>query len=117
MSLHVVKVPDIGEGIAEVELVEWYVKAGDVIKADQALADLMTDKATVEVPSPVSGRVLALGAKAGDKLAVGSELIRLEAEGGAPVAAASTATAPPLPLAALKRVSHQPVKSNVPASR
>ncbi len=95
MSLHVVKVPDIGEGIAEVELVEWYVKAGDAIKADQALADLMTDKATVEVPSPVSGRVLALGAKAGDKLAVGSELIRLEVEGGAPVAAARTATAPP----------------------
>ena len=94
MSLHVVKVPDIGEGIAEVELVEWYVKEGDAIKADQALADLMTDKATVEVPSPVSGRVLALGAKAGDKLAVGSEVIRLEVEGGAPVAAARTATAP-----------------------
>jgi 2-oxoisovalerate dehydrogenase E2 component (dihydrolipoyl transacylase) len=95
MSLHVVKVPDIGEGIAEVELVLWYVKAGDAIKADQALADLMTDKATVEVPSPVSGRVLALGAKAGDKLAVGSELIRLEVEDGAPVVAARTATAPP----------------------
>ena len=95
MGIRVVKVPDIGEGIAEVELVLWYVKAGDAIKADQALADLMTDKATVEVPSPVSGRVLALGAKAGDKLAVGSELIRLEVEDGAPVVAARTATAPP----------------------
>jgi 2-oxoisovalerate dehydrogenase E2 component (dihydrolipoyl transacylase) len=104
MSLHVVKVPDIGEGIAEVELVEWYVKVGDAIKPDQSLADLMTDKATVEVPSPVSGRVLALGAKAGDKLAVGSELIRLEVEGGAPVetpaAAVASAAAAPTPAAA-----------------
>jgi 2-oxoisovalerate dehydrogenase E2 component (dihydrolipoyl transacylase) len=95
MTVHVVKVPDIGEGIAEVELVEWYVKAGDTIRADQALADLMTDKATVEVPSPVSGRVLALGAKAGDRLAVGSELIRLEVDGGGAVAG-TTAEAPPL---------------------
>ncbi|MEO8753171.1 MAG: dihydrolipoamide acetyltransferase family protein [Casimicrobiaceae bacterium] len=95
MSVHIVKVPDIGEGIAEVELVEWYVNAGDVIKADQTLADLMTDKATVEVPSPVSGRVLALGAKAGDKLAVGSELIRLEVDGGGAVDVAKTTSAPP----------------------
>ncbi|MCC7325929.1 MAG: 2-oxo acid dehydrogenase subunit E2 [Burkholderiales bacterium] len=80
MSIHVVKVPDIGEGIAEVELVLWHVQEGDAIRADQALADLMTDKATVEVPSPVAGRVLALGGAPGDKLAVGSELIRLEVE-------------------------------------
>lgn len=94
MSLHVVKVPDIGEGIAEVELVEWHVNAGDAIRADQPLADLMTDKATVEVPSPVSGRVLALGAKAGDKLAVGSELIRLEVDGGGAVDDGKTVVAP-----------------------
>jgi len=81
MSTHVVKVPDIGEGIAEVELVEWYVQAGDTIAADQVLADLMTDKATVEVPAPVAGKVISLGGKAGDKLAVGSELVRLELEG------------------------------------
>jgi 2-oxoisovalerate dehydrogenase E2 component (dihydrolipoyl transacylase) len=96
MSVHVVKVPDIGEGIAEVEVVEWYVQAGDTIRADQTVADLMTDKATVEVPSPVSGRVLALGAKAGDKLAVGSELIRLEVDGGGAVDAGATAVASPL---------------------
>jgi len=77
MSTHVVKVPDIGEGIAEVELVLWHVEAGDTVVADQTLVDVMTDKATVEVPSPVAGRVLALSGNAGDKLAVGSELIRI----------------------------------------
>ena len=78
MTIHVVKVPDIGEGIAEVELVEWRVRPGDTVEADQALADVMTDKATVEVPSPVSGKVVAANGKAGDRLAVGSELVRLE---------------------------------------
>ena len=77
MGIHVVKVPDIGEGIAEVELVEWHVRPGDTVVADQALADLMTDKATVEVPSPVAGTVIAVSANAGDRLAVGSELLRL----------------------------------------
>jgi 2-oxoisovalerate dehydrogenase E2 component (dihydrolipoyl transacylase) len=94
VSTHVVKVPDIGEGIAEVEVVAWHVQPGDAVAADQVVADVMTDKATVEVPSPVAGRVAALGGKAGDKLAVGSELIRLETgnEAMAP-APATTATA------------------------
>jgi branched-chain alpha-keto acid dehydrogenase E2 component (EC 2.3.1.168) len=61
MGTHVIKMPDIGEGIAQVELVEWFVKVGDVIAEDQVVADVMTDKATVEIPSPVSGKVLALG--------------------------------------------------------
>src|SRR5512141_2106212 len=74
---HVIKVPDIGEGIAEVELVAWHVRPGDAVVADQTLADLMTDKATVEVPSPITGTVIAVNANAGDKLAVGSELLRL----------------------------------------
>jgi len=78
MSIHVVKVPDIGEGITEVELVEWRVRPGDAVVADQPLADVMTDKATVEVPSPVEGTVIAAAGSAGDKLAVGSELARLE---------------------------------------
>jgi len=100
MIVHVVKVPDIGEGIAEVELVEWHVQTGDTVVADQMIADVMTDKATVEIPSPVSGRVLTLGGKAGEKLAVGSELLRIEAEGaggvdaGASSVAAATAAAP-----------------------
>jgi 2-oxoisovalerate dehydrogenase E2 component (dihydrolipoyl transacylase) len=100
MGIHVVKVPDIGEGIAEVEMVEWHVRPGDTVAADQVLADLMTDKATVEVPSPVAGTVLAVHGNAGDKLAVGSELLRLEtaathaAASGEHAAAAEASSAP-----------------------
>ncbi|MFJ4049270.1 dihydrolipoamide acetyltransferase family protein [Pseudomonas hunanensis] len=81
MGTHVIKMPDIGEGIAQVELVEWFVKVGDIIAEDQVVADVMTDKATVEIPSPVSGTVLALGGQPGEVMAVGSELIRIEVEG------------------------------------
>jgi 2-oxoisovalerate dehydrogenase E2 component (dihydrolipoyl transacylase) len=81
MGVHVIKMPDIGEGIAEAELVAWHVKPGDVVAEDQALADVMTDKATVEIPSPVAGKVLALGGDVGQMLAVGTELIRIDAEG------------------------------------
>lgn len=78
MGVHVVKVPDIGEGITEAELTVWHVKPGDTVKEDQALADVMTDKATVEIPSPVAGEVVALGGDVGQMLAVGAELIRIE---------------------------------------
>lgn len=81
MGIHIIKMPDIGEGIAEVELVGWHVNVGDTVSEDQALADVMTDKATVEIPSPVVGKVIALGGNVGDTMAVGSELIRLEVEG------------------------------------
>ncbi|MER1968662.1 dihydrolipoamide acetyltransferase family protein [Castellaniella sp. GW247-6E4] len=81
MGIFVIKMPDIGEGIAEVELVEWHVKVGDPVVEDQVLADVMTDKATVEVPSSVHGTVVALGGRVGDVMAVGAELIRLEVEG------------------------------------
>ena len=81
MGIHVIKMPDLGEGIAEVEVVAWRVAPGDAIKEDQVLADVMTDKATVEIPSPVHGTVMALGGKVGESLAVGAELIRLEVEG------------------------------------
>jgi 2-oxoisovalerate dehydrogenase E2 component (dihydrolipoyl transacylase) len=81
MGTYIVKMPDIGEGIAEVELVAWSVKPGDVVTEDQPLADVMTDKATVEIPSPVAGTVVALGGDVGQLMAVGSELIRLEVEG------------------------------------
>jgi 2-oxoisovalerate dehydrogenase E2 component (dihydrolipoyl transacylase) len=81
MADYIIKVPDIGEGIAEVELVAWHVKVGDTIREDQGLADVMTDKAAVEVPSPVAGKVLSLGGEIGKMIAVGAELIRLEVEG------------------------------------
>ena len=88
MGIHVIKMPDIGEGIAEVELVAWHVKPGDAVAEDQVLADVMTDKATVEIPSPVAGKVLALGGEVGEVMAVGAELIRIEVEGAGNVKAA-----------------------------
>jgi Pyruvate/2-oxoglutarate dehydrogenase complex, dihydrolipoamide acyltransferase (E2) component, and related enzymes len=81
MGEHVIKMPDVGEGIAEAELVEWHVKVGDLVREDTILAAVMTDKATVEIPSPVEGKILWLGAEVGDVVAIGSPLIRLEVEG------------------------------------
>lgn len=78
MSIHPIKVPDLGEGIAEIELVAWHVQPGDAVAEDQVLAEVMTDKASVEIPSPVAGTVLALGGEIGQTLAVGAELIRIE---------------------------------------
>ena len=93
MTVHVIRMPDLGEGIAEVELVAWRVQAGDAVAEDQVLADVMTDKATVEIPSSVAGQVLALGGEVGQMLAVGAELIRIELGGDAGVTQASP---PPL---------------------
>jgi len=81
MGIHLITMPDIGEGIAEVELVQWHVQPGDVVAEDQVLADVMTDKATVQVPSPVEGTVLSLGGKVGDVMAVGADLIRITVQG------------------------------------
>lgn len=81
MGIHVIKMPDLGEGIAEVEVVAWHVQPGDTVKEDQVLADVMTDKATVEIPSPVAGTITSLGGAIGQSLAVGAELIRLEVAG------------------------------------
>ncbi|KPG97113.1 branched-chain alpha-keto acid dehydrogenase subunit E2 [Pseudomonas sp. RIT-PI-q] len=81
MGTHVIKMPDIGEGIAEVELSVWHVKVGDMVVEDQVLADVMTDKAMVDIPSPVHGKVIALGGVPGEVMAVGSILISIEVEG------------------------------------
>ncbi|UVM25292.1 dihydrolipoamide acetyltransferase family protein [Pseudomonas sp. B21-021] len=103
MGTHVIKMPDIGEGIAEVELSQWHVKVGDLVVEDQVLADVMTDKAMVDIPSPVHGKVIALGGQPGEVMAVGSILISIEVEGAgnlkesdkpAPVAAKETPVAP-----------------------
>ncbi|WP_263224203.1 dihydrolipoamide acetyltransferase family protein [Pseudomonas alabamensis] len=109
MGTHVIKMPDIGEGIAQVELVEWFVKVGDVIGEDQVVADVMTDKATVEIPSPVAGTVVALGGTPGEVMAVGSELIRIEVEG--------TGNATDTPRAdAAASVAPAPLEATPPAS-
>ncbi|MBB6133263.1 2-oxoisovalerate dehydrogenase E2 component (dihydrolipoyl transacylase) [Massilia aurea] len=87
MGIHVIKMPDLGEGIAEVEVVAWHVQPGDTVREDQVLADVMTDKATVEIPSPVAGTITSLGGAIGQSLAVGAELIRLEVAGAGNVSA------------------------------
>lgn len=94
MGVHIIKMPDIGEGIAEVEVVAWHVEPGDEIAEDQLLAEVMTDKATVEIPSPVVGKVLALGGKVGESLAVGGELVRIEVAGAGNEKAASPRSMP-----------------------
>ena len=81
MGIRIIKLPDVGEGVAEAELVEWHVEVGQSVLEDQVLAAVMTDKATVEIPSPVAGTVVALGAEVGGVLAVGAELVRLEVAG------------------------------------
>ena len=112
MAIHVIKMPDIGEGIAEVELVAWRVQPGDAVAEDQILADVMTDKATVEIPSPVAGTVLALGGAEGEVLAVGAELIRIEI-GGA-VASEPAGAAAPAPALAPEPAPAAPVRTPAP---
>jgi 2-oxoisovalerate dehydrogenase E2 component (dihydrolipoyl transacylase) len=97
MAEHVIKLRDVGEGVAEAELVEWHVKVGDLVREDDLLAAVMTDKATVEIPSPVAGEVVWLGAKIGDTVPVGSELVRLKVPGEEGASAAKEVTAPSVP--------------------
>ena len=85
MAIFNFKLPDIGEGIAEAEIVEWHVKVGDLIEEDAHLADMMTDKATVEMESPVAGKVVKLAGEVGDQIAIGSVLVEIEVAGDAPV--------------------------------
>jgi pyruvate dehydrogenase E2 component (dihydrolipoamide acetyltransferase) len=107
------KLPDIGEGVAEAEIVRWLVQVGDRVAEDQPLAEVLTDKATVEIPSPRAGTVASLGAVEGAVLKVGAVLVTIEVEDGgtsaaaaagapaaAPPAHAAPAVAPPPPAAA-----------------
>lgn len=82
MTIHAIRLPDVGEGVAEAELVEWHVKIGELVREDDTLAAVMTDKATVEIPSPIAGKIVWLAADVGAVIAVGSDLVRLEAGGG-----------------------------------
>jgi 2-oxoisovalerate dehydrogenase E2 component (dihydrolipoyl transacylase) len=83
MANYEFKLPDIGEGIAEAEIVAWHVKVGDTVAEDQQLADMMTDKATVEMESPVAGKVVKLAGEVGDQIPIGSVLVVIETEGAA----------------------------------
>lgn len=81
MGHYTFRLPDIGEGIAEAEIVVWHVKVGDMVEEDGRLADMMTDKATVEMESPVSGKILEVAGLEGDVIAIGSPLVVIEVEG------------------------------------
>src|SRR5918998_6329450 len=83
MGVYEFKLPDIGEGIAEAEIVAWHVKVGDTVKEDQQLADLMTDKATVEMESPIAGKVVKVAGDVGDQIPIGSVLVVFETNGEA----------------------------------
>ena len=78
MALHQMKMPDIGEGVVDAEVVAWHVKIGDRVQEDQHFVDVMTDKATVEMSSPVAGTVVELRAEPGERIAVGAPLIVFE---------------------------------------
>jgi 2-oxoisovalerate dehydrogenase E2 component (dihydrolipoyl transacylase) len=94
VSNFTMKLPDVGEGVAEAELVEWLVAVGDTVTPDSAIAEVLTDKATVEISAPVSGTVTALHGQPGDVLAVGSALVEIETADGAPAPEPSPAPAP-----------------------
>lgn len=122
MAHFAIKLPDVGEGVAEAELVEWHVKVGDIVREDDLLAAVMTDKATVEIPSSRAGKVIAINGEVGEKIAVGSELVRLEIEGGAtekaeepqPQAAEPTAPAAAVPEAPVLLQTPVPEKPAAP---
>src|SRR5437762_10747277 len=121
MGRYVVKLPDIGEGTTEAEIVAWHIAPGQAIREDDPLVDVMTDKATVELPAPVAGTVVAINGAVGEKRPVGSELVVLDVAGEGNVAAAATphppaesAAGPPSP-AVRERVRAAP--SPQPLSR
>ncbi|SEN19728.1 2-oxoisovalerate dehydrogenase E2 component (dihydrolipoyl transacylase) [Pseudomonas sp. ok272] len=118
MGTHVIKMPDIGEGIAEVELSVWHVQVGDMVVEDQVLADVMTDKAMVDIPSPVHGKVIALGGQPGEVMAVGSILISIEVEGAGNVKESTqTVAAEPVTPAPVKAAAPAPKTEPVVASK
>src|SRR5580692_11392961 len=102
VSEFVFKMPDLGEGTVDAEIVAWHTKPGDVVTEDQLIVEVMTDKAAVEVPAPVSGRVVSISGAPGDKVAVGSPLIVFDLDGSAasPAAAQPAVSAAPAATAA-----------------
>jgi len=112
MSRYVFKMPDLGEGTVSAEVVAWHVKPGDLVQEDQVMCEVMTEKAAVEMPAPVTGRILSIQGEPGDMVAVGSELVVFDtdatsAAAGADPAARTPAPAPAAPLTPQKSVPEQ----------
>ena len=112
---YVFKLPDVGEGTAEAELVGWHVKVGDAVEEDQILADIMTDKATVEITSPINGVVVALHGETGQQVPVGGPLVSFKVEGKGNVAAAPAAAA--APVAKAEKAAPAPIAKAAPAPK
>ena len=112
MTRYVFKMPDLGEGTVEAEIVAWHVKVGDQVTEDQVMAEVMTEKAAVEVPAPVTGRVVSLTGGPGDMVRVGAELVVFETEGGVDVEFPVAAPPPPARAAA---APVEPVPAAAPA--
>ncbi|HWZ64061.1 MAG TPA: dihydrolipoamide acetyltransferase family protein [Steroidobacteraceae bacterium] len=100
MSQYVFKLPDLGEGTVQAEIVGWRVKPGDTVAEDDVVVEVMTEKAAVEVPAPVAGRVVSTTGEPGDMVPVGAPLLVLETEPRAQAAAAAPAALPATPAAA-----------------
>jgi 2-oxoisovalerate dehydrogenase E2 component (dihydrolipoyl transacylase) len=112
MSRYVFKMPDLGEGTVSAEVVAWHVKPGDLVQEDQVMCEVMTEKAAVEMPAPVTGRILSTQGQPGDMVAVGSELVVFDtdatsAAAGAEPAARTPPPAPAEPLAPQRRATDQ----------
>src|SRR5687768_2532103 len=99
MSRYVFKMPDLGEGTVSAEVVAWHVKPGDLVQEDQVMCEVMTEKAAVEMPAPVTGRILSITGEPGDMVAVGSELVVFDTDATSAAAGAAPAakTPPPAP--------------------
>lgn len=115
MGTYSFKLPDIGEGIAEAEIVNWHVAVGDVVEEDAPLADVMTDKATVEMTSPVAGKITKIAGEAGEMIAIGSILAVIEVEGDAEVEPEPTPAVPVAPNEAAQVVKPDPVPEPIEA--
>src|SRR6478609_11492000 len=99
MSRYVFKMPDLGEGTVSAEVVAWHVKPGDLVQEDQVMCEVMTEKAAVEMPAPVTGRILSIQGEPGDMVAVGSELVVFDTDATSAAAgdAPAAKTPPPAP--------------------
>ncbi len=119
MGRYVFKLPDVGEGTAEAEIVAWHVKVGDEVHEDQNMVDVMTDKATVEMTSPVTGKIVALHGEPGQMAPVGSPLVELEVEGAGNVkgnGGTASATAPKNAEAPKSTPAPKPEKAPAPSA-
>ena len=119
MGLYLFRLPDVGEGVAEAEIGAWYVKAGDAVQEDAPLVDMLTDKASVEITSPVTGTVLAIHGETGDFAPVGSVLVELDVAGYGEAASAGAAKPEAIPEPTVKPVpaASKPAPLAAPATR